>query len=129
MDGPHGQLWAVARRGEPVAAGGRAVAVTRHRADAALLAASLSALAVPNRLRLAGKGKCASCLALAVEPLDAEELPILGRALMRRVEEMVFHPRGGTIWSAGEEVSQERADTGGLGRRRAGSAPRGGGIA
>jgi hypothetical protein len=85
VDGPHGPLWAVARRGEPVAAGGRAVAVTRHRGDAALLAASLPALAVPNRLRLAEKGKCASCLALAVEALDAEELPILGRALMRRV--------------------------------------------
>jgi hypothetical protein len=57
VDGPHGPLWAVARRGEPVVAGGRAVAVTRHRADAALLAASLPALAVPNRLRLAEKGK------------------------------------------------------------------------
>lgn len=62
-------------RGEPVAAGGRAAAVTRHRADAALLAASLPALAVPNRLRLAEKGKGASCLALAVESLDGEELP------------------------------------------------------
>jgi hypothetical protein len=85
VDGPHGPQWAVARRGEPVAAGGRAVAVTRHRADAALLAASLPALAVPNRLRLAEKGKGASCLALAVESLVAEELPVLGRVLMRRV--------------------------------------------
>lgn len=121
VDGPHGPQWAVARRGEPVAAGGRAVAVTRHRADAALLAASLPALAVPNRLRLAEKGRrlgypihdgavCVGhlarpeprvvellhairtllahpeCLALAVESLGAEELPLLGRALMRRVE-------------------------------------------
>jgi hypothetical protein len=50
-------MWAVARRGEPVAEGGRAVAVTRHRADAVLLAAALPALAVPNRLRLAETGK------------------------------------------------------------------------
>jgi hypothetical protein len=103
-----------------VAAGVWAVAVTRHRADAVLLAAALPALAVPNPLRLAETGKCLGypihdgavcvghlvrpeprvveqllalrtvlhhpeCLALAVGCLDAEELPILGRALMRRV--------------------------------------------
>ncbi|MFP3941838.1 MAG: hypothetical protein ACLF0P_16205 [Thermoanaerobaculia bacterium] len=120
-DAPHGPLWAVVRRGEPVADGGRPVAMTRHRADAVVLAAALPALAVPNRLRLAEKAKrlgfplhdgaaCVGhlarpeprvvelvhavrsllthpeCLALAVECLDAEELPILGRALMRRVQ-------------------------------------------
>lgn len=120
-EAPHGPVWKVVRRGEPVAEGGRAVAETRHRADAVVLAATLPALAVPNRLRLAEKAKrlgfplhdgsaCVGhlarreprvvelihavrtllthpeCLALAVEALDAEELPIVGRALMRRVE-------------------------------------------
>lgn len=35
---PHDLLWAVVRRGEAVAEGGRAVAVARHRSDAVLLA-------------------------------------------------------------------------------------------
>ena len=121
IDVPHDLLWAVVRRGEAVAAGGRAVAVTRHRSDAVLLAATLSALAVPNHLRLGEKSKrlgfpihdgdlCVGhlsrpdpriidqlhtvrtlmphpeSLAFAVESLGSEDLPILGRALMRRIE-------------------------------------------
>jgi hypothetical protein len=48
----HGSVWAVIRRGEPVTADGRAVAVTRHRSDALLIAATLPALSVPNHLSL-----------------------------------------------------------------------------
>ncbi len=52
-----GGVWAVVRKGEPVAAGGRAVAVFRHRSDALLVAATLPALAAPNRLVLGERGR------------------------------------------------------------------------
>ena len=52
-----GGVWAVVRRDEPVAAGGRAVAVFRHRADALLVAATLPALAAPNRLVLGERSR------------------------------------------------------------------------
>ncbi len=52
-----GGAWAVVRKNEPVAQGGRAVAVFRHRADALLVAATLPALAAPNRLVLGGRGR------------------------------------------------------------------------
>ena len=122
VEARHGLVWAVVRKGEPLAAGGRAVVVTRHRADALLAAATLPALAVPNHLHLGDKAKRlgfplhdgALCIghlsrpeariaahlhiartlvghpasfALAVEALGAEEIPILGRALMRRIQE------------------------------------------
>lgn len=120
----HPGLWAVVRRGESVAEGHAPVAYVRHRADAALVAATLPALAAPSRIRLGEKGKrlgfpvhdgdvCfghltdragreprlaeqlhavrtvlrhPECLALAVQSLGGEELAILGRALMRRIE-------------------------------------------
>ncbi|MFP3941023.1 MAG: hypothetical protein ACLF0P_12000 [Thermoanaerobaculia bacterium] len=121
---PHGGLWAVARRGEPVAAGHEPAAYARNRADAALVAAMLPALAAPSRIRLGEKAKrlgfpvhdgdvCIGhlaagagrepriaeqlhavrtvlrhpeCLALPVQSLGGEALPVLGRALMRRIE-------------------------------------------
>ncbi len=121
VDTPHGGLWAVARRGEPVSEGGRAVAVTRHRADAVVIAAVLPVLGCPNHLSLGEKRKrlghplhdgdrCLGhlsreapallpalqavrhllnhpeSLALAIQALDGEAMPILGRALMRRSE-------------------------------------------
>lgn len=52
-----GGVWAVVRKGEAVAGGGRAVAVFRHRADALLVAATLPALASPNRLVLGERGR------------------------------------------------------------------------
>lgn len=120
---PHGPVWAVVRKGEPLAAGGRAVAVTRHRSDALLIAATLPALATTNHLTLGEKAKRlgipihdgALCLghlsrpeprivdhlhiartlithpasfALAVHALGPEEIPILGRALMRRLQQL-----------------------------------------
>jgi len=120
----HGHVWAVVRKGEPLAAGGRAVAVTRHRADALLIAATLPALATTNHLTLGEKAKLlgipihdgALCLghlsrpeprivehlhiartlvtnpgsfALAVQALGPEQIPILGRALMRRMREVI----------------------------------------
>ncbi len=116
----HGACWAVVRRGESMAAGDEPVALTRHRADALLIAATLPALAVPNRLALGEKAKrlgtpvhdgrlCVAHLArpeprivehlhvarallaapesfaLAVEALGREEIPVLGRALARRL--------------------------------------------
>jgi hypothetical protein len=116
----HGDVWAVVRRGESVAAGGRAVALAWHRSDALLIAATLPSLAAPNHLTLGEREKrlgfpvhdAARCLghlaraeprivehlhvarsllarpeslALAVEALGREEIPVLGRALMRRV--------------------------------------------
>jgi hypothetical protein len=116
----HGSVWAVIRRGEPVASGGGAVAVTRHRSDALLIAATLPALSVPNHLSLGDTEKRlghpihdgARCLghlsrseprivehlhiartlaarpealALAIEALGPEEIPVLGRALMQRI--------------------------------------------
>jgi hypothetical protein len=117
---PHPGLWAVVRRGEPLAHGHPA-AFARHRADAALVAATLPALGAPNRIRLGDTAKCLGfplhdgdvcfghlarpeprlaellhavrtvlrhpeCLALAVQSLGSEELAVLGRALMRRIE-------------------------------------------
>ena len=57
----HGDVWAVVRRGESLKAGGRAVAVTRT---------------------LVGS---AESFALTVAALGREEIPIFGRALMRRI--------------------------------------------
>lgn len=117
---PHGHVWAVVRRGESVRRGGRAVAVTRHRSDALLVAATLPALAVPNHLSLGETAKrlgypvhdgaeClghlsrpeprivehlhiaraligrADALAMAIEGLEPDEIPVLGRALLRRI--------------------------------------------
>jgi hypothetical protein len=116
----HGACWAVVRRGESMAAGDEPAALTRHRADALLIAATLPALAVPNRLTLGEKARrlgtpvhdgrlCVAHLArpeprivehlhvarallaspesfaLAVEALGREEIPVLGRALARRL--------------------------------------------
>jgi hypothetical protein len=47
-----GELHAVVRKGDPVAEGGRAVAVFLRRAEALLAAAALTALSTPNRLSL-----------------------------------------------------------------------------
>jgi hypothetical protein len=101
--------------------GGRAVAVTRNRADAVLIAAVLPVLGTPSHLSLGEKHKrlghplhdgdrCLGhlsrevpallpalqaarhllshpeSLALALQALDGESLPILGRALVRRSE-------------------------------------------
>ncbi len=52
-----GGVWAVVRKNEPLSAGGRAVAVFRHRSDALLVAATLPALAAPNRLVLGERGR------------------------------------------------------------------------
>ncbi len=52
-----GAVWAVARRGEPVADGGRAVAVLRERPTAHLVAAALPALAIPNHRAVSPKTK------------------------------------------------------------------------
>ena len=116
----HGHVWAVVRRGESVRRGGRAVAVTRHRSDALLVAATLPALAVPNHLSLGETPKrlgypvhdgaeClghisrpeprivehlhiaraligrAEALGMAIEGLEPDQIPVLGRALMRRI--------------------------------------------
>lgn len=121
VETPHGGLWAVARRGEAVREGGRAVAVTRNRADAAVIAAVLPVLGASDHLSLGEKRKrlghplhdgdrCLGhlsrevpallpalqalrhllnhpeSLALAIQALDGEALPVLGRALMRRIE-------------------------------------------
>lgn len=121
VETPHGGLWAVVRRGEPMSEGGRAVAVTRHRADAVVIAAILPVLGTPNHLCLGETSKrlghplhdgdrCLGhlsrdvpdllpalqaarhllshpeSLALALQALDGESLPILGRALMRQAE-------------------------------------------
>lgn len=48
----YGHVWAVIRKGGSLAAGGRAVAVSRHRSDALLIAATLPGLAMPNHLSL-----------------------------------------------------------------------------
>ena len=45
-----GRLQAVVRRGEPLAAGGGAIAVFRHRSTALQAAAALTAVATPDRL-------------------------------------------------------------------------------
>ncbi len=117
----HGTAWGVVRRGESLAAGAEAVALTRHRPDALLVAAVLPALAVPNHLAIGEKakrlgvplhdgGRCVGHLArhepriaehlhvvrtlvarpesfaLAVEAAGREEIPVLGRALARRLE-------------------------------------------
>lgn len=132
-DRTEGVLYAVVRRGEPLADGGGAVAVLKDRATALLVAAALSALACPcglsvnterqlsrrrrhgfplhdgrtflghltPQLCLGEAGEEAAllgylhalrtlaaspeALSLLVEALDPEVLPILGRALMRRV--------------------------------------------
>lgn len=124
VDAPHRGLWAVVRRGEPVAEGHLPAAYAFHRSDAALVAATLPVLAAPSWIHLGEKGKrlgfpvhdgdvCfghvtdqagreprlaeqihamrtvlrhPECLALAVQSLGGEELVILGRALMRRIE-------------------------------------------
>lgn len=118
----HGTLWAVVRAGDPLAEGGRAVAVFRSRATALLTAAVLPTLAVPDRIHLGETTRrlgvpihdgdvCLGhlsrpepsvvtalhvartlalhphSLAFLVEALGPEDLPILGRALMRRIEE------------------------------------------
>lgn len=118
---PHPGLWAIVRRGEPLAHGHAPAAYARHLADGALLAATLPALATPDRIRLGDHAKrlgvplhdgdvCfghlarpeprlahylhavrtllrhPESLALAVQSLGSEELAILGRALMRRME-------------------------------------------
>jgi hypothetical protein len=113
------------RRGEPLAAGGRAVATFRRRSDALLAAAVLPAVAAPTPYRLKDKPKRLGyplhdhdrhvghvqrleperraavlshlhlarylaahpdALALLLEAVGAEALPVLGRALGRRVE-------------------------------------------
>jgi len=132
-DRTEGALYAVVRRGEPIADGGGAVAVLKDRATALLVAAALSALACPcalsvNRERQAARRRrhglplhdgrtflghltpqlcldetgeeagllpflhalrtlaaSPDALSLLVEALEPEVLPILGRALMRRV--------------------------------------------
>jgi hypothetical protein len=52
-----GVLWAVVRRGEPLAEGSGAVAVFLERATALLAAAVLPASAVPNHVTVAERGK------------------------------------------------------------------------
>ncbi len=125
--------WAVVRRSEPVAEGGRAVALYRYRSEALLAAAVLPAVArespyhladKPKRLGYAlhvhrrhvghlarlGEGPAAAArrstltshlhlarylvanpeaLALLLEAAGPEALPVLGRALARRVEALL----------------------------------------
>ncbi len=52
VEAGRGTLYAVVRRGDAVAEGGRAVAVFLRRPDALVAAAALTALSVPNRLTL-----------------------------------------------------------------------------
>jgi hypothetical protein len=47
-----GVVWAVVRKGDPVAEGGRAVAVFLRRPDALVAAAALAALSTPSHLHL-----------------------------------------------------------------------------
>ena len=104
----HGHVWAVVRRGESVRRGGRAVAVTRHRSDALLVAATLPALAVPNHLSL---GETPKRLGYPVH--DGAEC--LGH---------VFHPgatdRGAPAHRAGADRTSRGA---GDGDRRLGAGP------
>ncbi len=125
--------WAVVRRSEPVAEGGRAVALFRYRSEALLAAAVLPAVArespyhlaeKPKRLGHAlhvhrhhvghvsrlGEGRAADerrgtlashlhlarhlvanpeALALLLDAAGPEALPVLGRALARRVEALL----------------------------------------
>lgn len=55
-----GVLWAVIRKGEPVAQGGRAVAVFLRRPDALVTAAALTAHSTPNHLHL-NTGRSSAC--------------------------------------------------------------------
>ncbi len=120
-----GARFAVVRRDEPLAAGGRAVATFRRRSDALLAAAVLPAVAAPTPYRLKDKPKRLGtplhdhdrhvghvlrleperraamlshlhlarylaanpdALALLLEAVGPEALPVLGRVLARRVE-------------------------------------------
>jgi hypothetical protein len=74
-DRSEGTLHAVVRRAEPMAEGGGAVAVLRSR--------TTGLLAPLHTLRTLAATP--EALSLLVEALDPEILPILGRALMRRV--------------------------------------------
>jgi len=140
-----GVAWAVIRAAEPVAAGGRAVAVARSRSEALRLAAVLPAVPAENPYHLGEKPKrmgfalhlgrrCVAhvsrlakiedaktaatkgwarrqalvshlqlaryfaanpeALALLIESVGPEALPILGRALARRVEAMLKKSEG-----------------------------------
>jgi hypothetical protein len=123
-----GLRWAVVRRDEPVADGGKAAALLHDRADALRAAAVLPAVAAPSPYRLKDKptrlGIPLHChrrhvghvcrlsperrevllthlhlvrhlaadpdaLALVLEAAGPEALPVLGRALARRVEALL----------------------------------------
>ncbi len=140
-----GAAWAVVRAAEPVAAGGRAAAISRHRSEALRLAAVLPAVPAENPYHLGDKPKRMGyalhlgrrdvahvarltkvedaktaakkgwarrqalvshlqlaryfaanpeALALLIESVGPEALPILGRALARRVEAVLERGEG-----------------------------------
>ena len=133
MADPGPPAWAVVRRAEPIAEGGRAAALYRRRSEALLAAAVLPAVPQPSPYHLAdrpkrlgyplhlhrhhighlsrlGEGEAAAerrdvllshlhlarylvanpeALALLLEAAGPEALPVLGRALARRVEALL----------------------------------------